>query len=137
MALTISETRRFSERALSSNRVAFRVIQAITRKTGLTSSGLILLGVSAASWALGYLVAGRPLFLLAYGGLTVLVLSWMIGRRPLPLQGARASARSRRREGETISMEVSLTAQRKLSTFILEERVPSVLGQNARIPVAS
>ncbi len=34
-------------------------------------------------------------------------------------------------------MEVKLVAERRLSTFVLEEYVPEMLGQNARIPVAS
>ena len=137
MVVPISETRRFAEQAKAASRIQARVLGHITRVTGLTASGLILLAVSIGAWILGYVVAGRPLFLLSYGGVTMLVISWLIGRRPLPLEGSRATGRTRRKEGETISMEVALTAQRKLSTFILEERVPPLLGQNARIPVAS
>lgn len=137
MARALSEALPFWERARTSTRVHTRVLKAITRRTGLTLSGLCLLAVSVGAWILGYLVAGRPLFILAYGGFTVLVISWMIGRRPLPLEGRRASARNRRKEGETISMAVALTAKRKISTFILEERTPATLGQDARIPVAS
>ena len=137
MAMTLSETRQFSERARAAASIRARALRAVTRATGLTSSGMILVAVSITAWILGRVIAGRPLYLLSYGGFTVLLLSWGIGRRPLPLVGKRADARSRRREGETISMEVSLTSERRLSTFILEEHVPSVLGQNARIPVAS
>lgn len=134
---TVSATRQFTEQARSANRLQVKAVRAITKATGLTTSGLILLAVSLLAWGLGRFIAGRPMFLLAYGGLTVLGMSWAIGRRPLPLVGSRASARSRRREGETISMEVTLTAERRLNTFILEEQVPAMLGQNARIPVAS
>lgn len=137
MAATISATRQFTEQAKAANTVRARAARSITKATGLTSSGLILLAVSATAWILGRFIAGRPMFLLAYGGLFVLGLSWGIGRRPLPLVGERANTRSRRREGEIISMEVTLTAERKINTFILEEQVPVMLGQNARIPVAS
>ena len=137
MAVEVSETRRFSQRARSAGRLSSRALRTVTRATGLTSSGLILVALSVGSWLLGYLVAGRPLFYLAYGGLVVLAISWAIGRRPLPLEGSRAAARSRRKEGETISMAVTLTAQRRLNTFILEERIPDTLGQDAHIPVAS
>jgi len=135
--MTISEARRFSERAQAANSLQARVVRAVTRKTGFTTSGLILFGVAVVAWMLGRFVAGRPLYLLSYGGFTVLALSWGIGRRPLPLTGERAMVRSRRREGEIIEMEVRLTAERRLNTFVLEEHVPEVLGQNARIPVAS
>ncbi len=137
MAMTLSETRQFSARARAASSLRARLLATITRRTGLTSSGMILVVVAGGAWVLGRVVAGRPLYLLAYGALTVLVLSWGIGRRPLPLKGERADPRRRRREGETISMEVSLTADRRLSTFILEEQIPPLLGQNARIPVAS
>lgn len=137
MAATLSETRQFTERALAASRLQTRVLRAVTKRTGLTPSGLILVAVVVVAWLLGRFIAGRPLYLLAYGGLTVLAISWGIGRRPLPLEGVRADARARRREGETISMAVTLTATRRLSTFILEEQIPSTLGQNATIPVAS
>src|SRR5688572_24797020 len=114
MAATLSATRQFTEQAKMANSLRVRAVRAITSTTGLTSSGLILLGVSILAWILGRFIAGRPMFLLAYGGLFVLGLSWGIGRRPLPLVGERANARSRRREGETISMEVTLTAERKI-----------------------
>jgi uncharacterized protein (DUF58 family) len=134
---TLSETRQFTERARAASRLQTRALKAITKRTGLTASGLILVAVVVVAWLLGRFIAGRPMYLLAYGGLTVLAISWGIGRRPLPIEGVRADARARRREGETISMSVSLTATRRLSTFILEEHIPSELGQNATIPVAS
>src|SRR3954454_3689675 len=137
MAMTISETRRFAARARAANTLQARGLRTGTRKTGITTSGLILFGVAVAAWLLGYFVAGRPLCLLSYGALAVLGLSFEIGRRPLPLEGERELVRSRRREGETIEMAVKLTAQRSLNTFVLEEHVPDSLGQNARIPVAS
>jgi len=55
----------------------------------------------------------------------------------LPVEGTRSDARPRLAEGETVSMDVELTASRRLSTFILEERLPSALGDPARVSVAS
>lgn len=137
MATALSETRAFTDRAKAATSLNARVLEAITKRTGLTTSGMILSAGSAVSWLLGRFIGGRPLYLLAYGGILVLVLSWSIGRRPLPLEGTRLETRARRKEGETITMEVVLTATRRLNTFILEEHVPTELGQNARIPVAS
>lgn len=137
VAAAVSDTKQFTERANATAGPVARVVEQITHRTGLTSSGLILLAGSVAAWLLGRFIGGRPLYLLAYGGMLVLALSWSIGRRPLPLEGTRLETRARRREGETITMEVVLTATRRLNTFILEEHVPADLGQNARIPVAS
>jgi uncharacterized protein (DUF58 family) len=137
MAMTLSESRAFAERARAANALSARVVRAVTGATGFTTSGLILAGVAVVAWGLGYFIAGRPLFLLSYGAAVVLALSWGIGRRPLPLVGERATVRARRREGEVIEMEVKLVAERRLNTIVLEEHVPEMLGQNARIPVAS
>lgn len=137
MSPTITDTRRFHEESKASRSWSARALELVRTTTGLTASGLTLLGVSVVAWVLGRVVAGRPLYLLAYGGFLLLGISWSLGRRPLPLEGIRAEATARRREGETISMALSLTATRPLNTFILEEQVPPDLGQNASIPVAS
>ncbi|MDQ1373843.1 MAG: hypothetical protein QOJ09_1181 [Actinomycetota bacterium] len=135
--MTSSDTRRYVNQAAAASSRTARLREQMTRATGLTPSGLILVGVALGSWLLGYFVAGRPLYLLAYGAAAVLLLSWVIGRRPLALEGTRSMIRPRVREGEEISVDVALTAGRRLSTFILEERVPPVLGQHARLPIAS
>lgn len=133
----LSESRRYAEQASIASTRATRLRDAVTAATGLTQSGLILAAVAVPAWLLAYLVGGRPLYLIAYGVVGVLIFSWCIGRRPLPLEGTRSTTRARLREGEQIVMEVTLTAKRRLSTFILEERLPATLGQNARLPVAS
>ncbi|HZU74913.1 MAG TPA: DUF58 domain-containing protein [Acidimicrobiales bacterium] len=112
------------------------VRRAITRYTGLTPSGLALATACIACWLLARLIAGRALYLFSYGMAMVLVVAWLWGRRPLPLEGRRSDARPRMGEGETVAMEVGLVASRRLSTFILEERVPEALGSPARVPVA-
>jgi uncharacterized protein (DUF58 family) len=114
-----------------------RTRDEVTRVTGLTSTGLILAGAFVACWVLARIVAGKPLYLFSYLLLIMLGLAFAAGRRPLPVEGSRSDARPRLREGETIRMEVGLTASRRLSTFILEERVPEALGEPARVSVAS
>jgi len=137
-AAGVSETQRFARRAAAASaRRPSALLETAARATGMTLSGIVLLVIGVMAWALGYLVAGRPLYLLAYGAWAVVALSWVIGRRPLPLTGERSEARPRIAEGETIGMTVSLTAKRRLSTFILEEEVPPLLGQQARVPVAT
>lgn len=112
------------------------VLQRVTDVSGLTSSGLILLAIAFVFWGLAYVVGGRPLYLIAYGSVTVLVASWLYGRRLPPLTGERSQVRARLREGESIVVDVSLTAGRRLSTLILEETLPTDLGVSPRVPVA-
>ncbi|HZU74153.1 MAG TPA: DUF58 domain-containing protein [Acidimicrobiales bacterium] len=111
------------------------VREAITKTTGLTTSGIVLVFMTVGFWFLGWLIGGRPLYLIAYLLALVLVVSYLLGRRPLNLEGRRSDARPRFAEGETIDMEVALNATRRLSTFILEEQVPAGLGDTPRIAV--
>ena len=114
-----------------------RVLRRVRRVTGLTSTGLALATLAVGAWLLGYWVGGRPLYMLAYGALLVLGGSWAYGRRPLPVEGTREQSRGRLQEGETIDVDVALTAGRRLSTIVLEEIVPPELGVNAQVPVPS
>ena len=114
-----------------------RLRAAFTRATGLTSTGMILVGAFVACWAVARIVAGKPLFLFSYLLLIMIVLAYAAGRRALPVTGQRSEARPRLAEGETVAMQVSLTADRRLSTFILEEQLPPSLGSAAQVSVAS
>ena len=137
MTSPVSETRRFSEgMAYRASRFA-RARETFTEKTGITATGALLIAMSVLAWVVARLVGGRPLYLLAYGMLGVGAACWLIGRRPLPVEGHRSDARPRLAEGETISMDVTLTAKRRLSTFVLEEQMPPSLGRPARVPIAS
>lgn len=135
MNAELSETRRFSHRATTT--WWRRIVGELGRATNLTGSGALLLLVAVGSWVLAYMVGGRPLYLLSYAALLVLVVSWVLGRRPLPLEGRRSDTRPRFGEGERIQMQVGLTARRRVSTFVLEDRVPSLLGESKPVAVAS
>jgi uncharacterized protein (DUF58 family) len=134
---SLAQRRRLARQAEARQGAARRVLDAATRRSGITSSGMILVLVAIAAWVLAYWIGGKPLYLLAYGALAVLGLAWGVGRRPLPLEGVRADMRARVREGEEMSITVALTAQRRLSNLILEEEVPTMLGENARLPIAT
>lgn len=129
--------RRAAARAERAEQPLRRVLAAVTDRSGVTPSGLIVAGLAVVAWALAYWVAGKPMYLLAYGALAVLGLTWSVGRRPLPLSGERSDLRARLVEGETVSVEVSLAAGRTLSNIILEEKLPPILGDSARVPIST
>jgi uncharacterized protein (DUF58 family) len=122
--------------AVRANRLT-RAREAFTDKTGITATGALLAGLAVLAWVIARVVGGRPLYLLAYGMAGVGVACWLSGRRPLPIEGERSDSRPRLAEGESVSMDITLTAKRRLSTFILEEQMPSFLGPPARVPIAS
>ena len=130
------EAPRVAAVAVRNTRTA-RLLRRVQRTTGLTRTGLALAGLAVGAWLLGYWVGGRPLYMLAYGALLVLGGSWAFGRRPLPVEGTREQSRARLQEGETIDVDIALTAGRRLSTIVLEEIVPPEMGVNAQVPVTS
>ncbi|MDQ1397166.1 MAG: hypothetical protein QOG64_2425 [Acidimicrobiaceae bacterium] len=113
-----------------------RFEEEMTRVTGLTSSGAVVVVLAVLAWLLARFIGGRPLFIVAYTLVLVLVASYAIGRRPLPIEGSRSDSRPRLAAGETVTMQVKLSARRRVSTFVLEEKVPVALGDTASLPVA-
>jgi uncharacterized protein (DUF58 family) len=134
-AVTLAERRRFTRHAEDASRPAARLKAEVTKRTGLTKSGMLLAAAAVLAWVTGYLVGGVPLYLFAYGASVVLVMSWMLGRRPLSLTGRRADSRPRVAVGEKLELEVAIGASRRVSTLIIEEQLPPLLGQSARIAV--
>lgn len=134
--VSVAQRRRLEREAMARHSPLARVFDTITRRTGLTPAGLILVAVAVAAWGVAYWVGGKPLYVLAYGALAVLVVSWAIGRRPLPLTGSRTDPRPRVREGDEVTIDVQLTAGRRLATLVLEEQVPPMIGDHARLPIA-
>lgn len=133
--VTLAERRRFVRNAEEASRPAVRLKAEVTRRTGLTKSGMALSAAAVLSWLTGYVVGGVPLYLFAYGAAVVLIMSWILGRRPLALQGRRSDSRPRVAVGEKLELDVALGASRRVSTLILEEELPPLLGQSARIAV--
>lgn len=131
-----ASTRRFAESAAEASRLTARLRRGITRATGLTISGQILLVVAVAFWALGRYAGGRPLYMLAYGVIVVLVASKLLTRRRPPFEGARGNTHPRVVEGADVAMSVTLNSERRVTNLVLEEGLPIVFGQQAKLPVA-
>lgn len=108
----------------------------LTRHTGLTSSGAVVVVLAVLAWALARFIGGRPLYIVSYTLVLLLIVSYAIGRRPPPIDGSRSETRPRLAAGETVAMQVRLAAARRVSTFVLEEQIPPALGDTAAVPVA-
>ena len=135
--ITLADARKFVRAAEARQALLRRLLELVTRRTGVTSVGLILAGLAVAAWVVAYAAGGRPVFLLCYGAVVVLIGSWWYGRRPLPLEGTRSAVRPRVAEGQQVEVDVGLTASRAISNLVLEEQVPTLLGDHVRLPVAS
>ncbi|HVT65407.1 MAG TPA: DUF58 domain-containing protein [Mycobacteriales bacterium] len=111
------------------------VLVAIERGTGVTPSGLAVIGIAAAMLALSRVLSSRGMALLAYGLLMALGLSWTLGRRKLAIDAERSELPTRVPAKRTIDAELTLRARRRASGLIVEENLDEQLGQPVRVAV--
>lgn len=107
----------------------------LERKLGITRVGQMAAVGAVVMWVLAYVVAGTAMYLFAYGVVLLLGLSYALAPRRLKLSGERTGLFPRAQEGDRLDVEVKLVAQRSVSTFILEERVPERLGVTVKVPI--
>src|SRR3954454_23125805 len=105
------------------------------RRAGITPAGLAVAALALLGLVLGRILSSRPIFLLVYGALAVLALSRVLARRRLAVDAVRSSLPTRVRETATVDVELSITAQRRLATVVLEEELPDAFGAVVRLPV--
>jgi uncharacterized protein (DUF58 family) len=112
-----------------------RTFAAVERKLGVTRVGVAAVFAAVLMWLLAYIVAGTAMYLFAYGIVLLLGISIAIAPRRLKLTGERTGLFPRAVEGDRLDVEVALVANRTVSTFVLEERVPERLGTTVKVPV--
>jgi uncharacterized protein (DUF58 family) len=110
-------------------------LRRLERKTAITRIGQLAILGAIAMWAIAYIVAGTAMYLFAYGVVLLVVVALVIAPRRLKLVGDRTGLFPRAQEGDRLDVELTLTAERGVSTFLLEERVPERLGQTVKVPV--
>jgi uncharacterized protein (DUF58 family) len=112
-----------------------RRAQELQRRVGLTRTGQVAIVAAVGLWLLAFIVAGTAMYLFAYGAALLVVSGILLAPRRLRLEGDRAGLFPRAHEGDRLDVEVTLTAQRSVSTLVLEERVPERLGAPVRVPI--
>lgn len=122
--------------ALAPSAIRLRFLE-LERKSGITRAGQMALVAFVVLWLMAYLVAGTAMYLFAYGALLLVVVGLFIAPKNLKLEGERAGLFPRAQEGDRLDVELKLTAKRRMSTFILEERLPERLGKPVRVPITS
>ncbi|HVM54698.1 MAG TPA: DUF58 domain-containing protein [Acidimicrobiales bacterium] len=112
-----------------------RRLEAVQRRTGVTRAGQIAVVAVVLIWLVARIVAGTAMYVFAYGTLLLVVASYLLAPRRLRLQATRTGLFPRTQEGDRLEVELTVDAQRGVSTFILEERVPERLGAKVRVPI--
>lgn len=108
-------------------------LATLERRLGLTSIGLSMVAITVLMWGLSRLFSSRGMALLAYGLAMVIVVSWISGRRNLPIDASRSELPSRIPARRTVNAEITLTARRRVSSIVVEEHLDSQLGASVRI----
>lgn len=110
---------------------------AVQRTIGLTRAGQLALVAAVALWIVARVIAGTTLFVFAYGVFLLIGVGYVLARRRLRMTGARVGLYPRAQQGDRLDVEVRLNAERRVSTFLLEERLPERLGTTVRVPITS
>jgi uncharacterized protein (DUF58 family) len=111
------------------------LLSAVERATGITPSGLAVVGIAAVMLVLSRVLVSRGMAMLAYGLLMVLLLAWTLGRRKLAIDAERSELPSRVPAKRIIDAQLMLTARRRVSGIIVEENLDEQLGQPVRVAV--
>ena len=113
------------------------LLKLVERTIGLTLSGLIVIGAVVGGWLLAHVFGGRALYLAAYAGVAMLGVAVYLARKKRPVQAVRSELARRARVGQTLEVELTLTAQARVATFELEEKLHPHLGRTVVVPIAS
>lgn len=121
--------------ATSSSGTSRGLLQMIERRLGITPTGLGVIGFAVVGLVIGQRLASRPLLVLVYGLVILMVLAWILGQRRVALELDRSKVPTRVREGQRVDIDLVLRARRRVSTIVLEELLPAPFGASKRFPV--
>lgn len=108
---------------------------AIWTKLGFTRAGQVAIAASIIPWIAARIVAGTTLYILAYGTVLVVLTSTVLAPRRLRLTATRTGLFPRVQRGDRLEVVITVTAERGLTAFQLEEEIPERLGTSLRVPV--
>ena len=96
-----------------------------------------MIALAVACWFLARQIGARSLFLLVYLGLLAIAASWLVTRRKLSLTASRSELSLRMREGQSATVSLTLASARRVTTVVVDDRLPPELGGDVHVPVAS
>src|SRR5437879_67407 len=79
--------------------------QGLQRKIHLTRTGQIAVLAAVVPWLIAYLVAGKALYIFAYGTLLLVVVSYLLAPRGLKLEAVRTGLHPRAQQGDRLEVQ--------------------------------
>ena len=111
-------------------------LASLAARAQLTVTGASVLGIGLLSWFVAKALGSRTLFLIVYAAGAGVLLAWLGSRRRLAIEVDRSALPMRTRVGQTLEVEIKVTARRKASTVVVREALHPRLGQDATLSVA-
>ena len=111
------------------------LLGAAERLTGFTVTGLAVGVVVIGGWLVAYFLGGRALYLIVYAGALTLVIAAVIAQQRRPVSARRSELPKRTREGQVTEVELELSTKRRVTAFVVEEKLHELLGDAVRVPV--
>lgn len=107
----------------------------LERRIGIRLAGAVAAVCAGSGYAIARAAGSRTLLLLVYGVVVVLAGSWLLGRHRPGIVAERSHLPRRVREGQSVDVELTIKAKRRVSTIILEEELHPRLGGTVRVPL--
>lgn len=129
--------RPFNRRNRSRQGSGSGLLGAVERAVGITSTGLLLLGLTSVGWLTGRKLASRPVLVLVYGLILLIAFGWILARRRVAIIVGRSKVPTRVRVGQQVDIELTLSSRRRVSSIVLEESLPPEFGEAKRFPLTA
>jgi uncharacterized protein (DUF58 family) len=113
------------------------LLARVEQRLGLTANGLAVAAFALLGWVAARALGGHALFLLVYVSLLLVGAAWWMARRRRALSAERSQLPLRVREGQTVAAEITLRSRRRLTSFVVEERLDDALGSPVRVAVGT
>jgi uncharacterized protein (DUF58 family) len=113
------------------------MLARVEERVGLSANGLAVVAFAVLGWIVARALGGRALFLLVYVALLLVGAAWWIARRRRAVSAERSQLPVRVREGQTVVAEITLRSKRRLTSFVVEERLDDALGSPVRLAVGT
>lgn len=111
------------------------LVARVERASGLTLTGMAVIGVAGIGWLAAHAWGGRDLYLLAYAALLMVAVGVYMARRRRPVTAERSAVARRARVSQVLDLELRLEATSRVTTFRIEEQIPPLLGRTVVLPV--
>ena len=112
-------------------------VARLAERANLTPSGVVVFALVVVGWLSARWLGAKAMYLMVYASLLAILMAWFVSRRRLAVDVERSELPTRMREDQSVSVNLVVTARRRLATVVLQEALPEGMGQTVHIPVSS